>query len=421
MRSNYKQLGNYIEQFDIRNKDCNNSLGLEAIKGISSISKSFIKTKANLVGVSPGNYKIVEPNQFGFNPNTARMGDKIPIALNSGRSNVLVSSIYPTFKIIDANLLLPEYLMMWLRRPEFDRYARFKSHGSAREIFDYGEMCEVELPVPSIEKQREIVKEYNAVVNRIKLNEQLNRKLEETAQVLYKHWFLDFEFPNENGQPYKTSGGRMVYSEELDQEIPLGWKPEFLSDMVNQVCVGFVGSCFDYYTHKELGVPMLRTTDISDLGMTYNNLKYVTEEFHLKNKKSQLRIGDILVARHGSNGMPAIYDKDEEANCLNAIIIKPNVSNDSKLLHCFLTSTPVKEQIQGSLGGSVQDVLNTKIVSSLIFVGQSDINLKIKKHLNLLQSNIEIIRKELRFLELLKSVFLSKMSKVKTFQTSQAV
>ena len=99
MRSNYKQLGQFIEPIDFRNKNSSEPLGLDAIKGISSIYKSFIKTKANLVGVSPGNYKVVKPHQFGFNPNTARMGDKIPIALNSGKNDVLVSSIYPTFKI----------------------------------------------------------------------------------------------------------------------------------------------------------------------------------------------------------------------------------------------------------------------------------------------------------------------------------
>ncbi len=84
--------------------------------------------------------------------------------------------------------------MMWFRRPEFDRYARFKSHGSVREIFDWQEMCDVELPVPSIEKQREIVREYNVVNDRIALNEQLTQKLEDTAQALYKQWFVDFEF-----------------------------------------------------------------------------------------------------------------------------------------------------------------------------------------------------------------------------------
>ena len=84
--------------------------------------------------------------------------------------------------------------------------------------------CEIELPIPSIEKQKEIVKEYNTVISRIKLNEQFNQKLEETAQALYKHWFVDFEFPNAEGKPYKSSGGEMVFNEELDSEIPLGWE-----------------------------------------------------------------------------------------------------------------------------------------------------------------------------------------------------
>lgn len=92
---------------------------------------------------------------------------------------------------MDIELLLPEYLMMWFRRPEFDRYARFKSHGSAREVFDWEEMCKVELPIPSIEKQREIVTEYGVLINRINLNNSLIEKLEDTAQALYKQWFVD--------------------------------------------------------------------------------------------------------------------------------------------------------------------------------------------------------------------------------------
>ena len=285
MKSNYKQLGQYIESFDFRNKNSSEPLGLDAIKGISSIYKSFIKTKANLVGVSPGNYKVVKPNQFGFNPNTARMGDKIPIALNDGENDVLVSSIYPTFKIIDENELLPEYLMMWFKRPEFDRYARFKSHGSAREIFDFDEMRGVELPVPSIEKQREIVKEYNIIVNRIKLNKRLNQKLEETAQALYKHWFVDFEFPNENRKPYKSSDGTMIYNEELDQEIPEGWTDAKLS----QIC--------GYTSEREKIINLNKCTYLSTESMLPNR-GGIQEAASLPNAvtTTKFEIGDILIS-----------------------------------------------------------------------------------------------------------------------------
>jgi type I restriction enzyme S subunit len=109
----------------------------------------------------------------------------------------LVSSVYTVFEIVDHNILDPEYLMMWFRRPEFDRYARYMSHGSVREIFGWEEMCGVELPVPDIERQREIVREYNVVVNRIKLNERMNQKLEETAQAIYRHMFVSVSVEDE--------------------------------------------------------------------------------------------------------------------------------------------------------------------------------------------------------------------------------
>lgn len=267
MRSNYKRLGDYIQSFDIRSRNHPEKLTIENIKGISSISKSFVKTKANLVGVSPDGYKVVEPNCFAYNPNTARMGDKIPIALNKYSEPVLVSSIYPTFKIKNEEHLLSDYLLMWFKRPEFDRYSRYKSQGSAREIFDWAEMCEVEFPVPSIEKQKELVAEYQTIENRMRLNNELCQKLEETAQTVYRHWFEDFEFPviarseaqqndeaistnqilqvaehtaeyqnrselvaernrwvAERSRSYKSSGGEMIYSEELGKEIPKGWK-----------------------------------------------------------------------------------------------------------------------------------------------------------------------------------------------------
>jgi type I restriction enzyme S subunit len=124
---------------------------------------------------------------------------------------------------------------MWFSRPEFDRYARFHSHGSTREAFDWEDMCEVELPIPSIEEQRQIVAQYHAVENKIRVNEQICEKLESTAQTLYKHWFVDFEFPNEEGKPYKSSDGKMVWNEEFGKEIPEGWEVKSLKSLGNVI------------------------------------------------------------------------------------------------------------------------------------------------------------------------------------------
>ena len=181
-----QKLGDYIREVDVRNKDLKvtNLLGL-------SINKSFIPSIANLIGTDMSVYKIVVKNQFVYISDTSRRGDKIAIALLDKYSNAIVSQAYTVFEIIDKEKLLPEYLMMWFKRPEFDRYARFHSHGSAREVFDWSEMCDVLLPIPSIEQQREIVSKYETISKRIKLNEQIIKNLEATAQTLYHKMFVE--------------------------------------------------------------------------------------------------------------------------------------------------------------------------------------------------------------------------------------
>lgn len=227
MKSNYKRLGDYIQPVVGRN----NNLGDLPLVGLS-IQKKFIHSIANTIGTDMSTYKIIENNQFAYGPVTSRNGDKITIALFSDYEKALISQAYIPFEVKDSNELEPEYLMMWFCRPEFDRYARFKSHGSAREIFDWEEMCNVMLPIPSIEKQREIVEEYNTIQNRITLNQNLIQKLEATAQAIYKEWFVDFEFPNEEGKPYKTNGGEMVWNEELGKGIPKGWEVIELKEII---------------------------------------------------------------------------------------------------------------------------------------------------------------------------------------------
>lgn len=181
-----KRLGDYIREVDVRNRD----LEVTKLLGVS-ISKEFIPSIANTIGTDMSSYKIVKPRQFAYGPVTSRNGDKVSIALYKEDENAIISQAYTVFEVKNKQELLPEYLMMWFRRPEFDRYARFKSHGSAREIFSWEEMCDVELPVPPIEQQQKIVSEYEAVTRRIRLNERIIAKLEEMAQALYRKMFVD--------------------------------------------------------------------------------------------------------------------------------------------------------------------------------------------------------------------------------------
>lgn len=185
-RADYKRLGNYIREVDVRNRD----LKVTKLLGVS-ISKEFMPSIANTIGTDMSSYKVAEPRQFAYGPVTSRNGDKVSIALYKDDEKAIVSQAYTIFEVKNKQELLPEYLMMWFRRPEFDRYARFKSHGSAREIFSWEEMCDVELPIPPIEQQQKIVAEYEAITRRIRLNEQIIVKLEETAQALYRKMFVN--------------------------------------------------------------------------------------------------------------------------------------------------------------------------------------------------------------------------------------
>ena len=179
MKTEYRKLGEYIQSVDVRNSD----LRVSRLLGLS-IEKCFIESIANTIGTDFRPYKIVKKGQFAYGPVTSRNGDKITIALLE-EPECIISSSYAVFEITDTSKLLPEYLMLWFSRPEFDRYARFKSHGSVREIFDWDEICRVELPVPDLTQQQHIVNAYNIVNRRIQLLQQINGKLEAAAQCLF--------------------------------------------------------------------------------------------------------------------------------------------------------------------------------------------------------------------------------------------
>ena len=207
----YKRLGDYIREVNVRNKD----LKVTNLQGVS-ISKQFIPSIANTIGTDMSTYKVVNPSQFAYGPVTSRNGDKVSIALYKGDDDAIISQTYTVFEVVDKDKMSSEYLMMWFQRPEFDRYARFHSHGSAREIFDWDELCGVSLPVPPIERQREIVEEYETLSRRIRLNEQMIEKLEATAQALYRKMFVD----------------------GIDKEnLPEGWRMGTLGNVAN---------CLDY-------------------------------------------------------------------------------------------------------------------------------------------------------------------------------
>ena len=245
MKEGYRLLGDFIRQVDVRNTDGKE----ENLLGVS-VQKVFISSIANTVGTDFTKYKVVKRGQFTYIPDTSRRGDKIGIALLTDYDEGLVSNIYTVFEVKDENELLPEYLMLWFSRPEFDRYARFKSHGSVREIMDWDEMCKVELPVPPIDKQRSIVKAYQTITERIELKRRINDNLVATVTAIYRRMFI------EGGRIYPTAPLKQLCSKIGSGATPKGGKTAY----------------------QESGVSLVRSTNVFDYAFSYDDLAHISDE-----------------------------------------------------------------------------------------------------------------------------------------------
>lgn len=251
MKSNYKQLGQFIRQVDVRN-----AAGKEEnLLGVS-VQKTFIPSIANTVGTDFTKYKVVRRGQFTYIPDTSRRGDKIGIALLSDYDEGLVSNVYTTFEVIDKNELLPEYLMLWFSRPEFDRYARFKSHGSVREVMDWDEMCKVKLPVPPISVQRDIVKAYQTITNRIELKRHVNDNLEAVLAASHSKMFFSKDTSEHSKLGELMTFGNGKSRPKTDGTIPVYGGNGVLSytdqhNIENAVLIGRVGAyCGSVYLEQ---------------------------------------------------------------------------------------------------------------------------------------------------------------------------
>lgn len=293
MKLGYRKLGDFIQQVNNRNSD----LSVTNLIGVT-LDKYFIPSVANTVGADMSKYKVINKGQFACKLMSVGRDKKLPVSYYTEDFPSIVSSAYFVFEIIDNNELLDDYLMMWFRRPETDRYLGFISGGDVRGSISWDDLCTIEIKVPDKQTQQEIVKEYNTVTNRIKLNEQLNQKLEETAQALYKHWFVDFEFPNEEGKPYKSSGGEMVYNEELDKEIPEGWDVKKISDFTLKMKSGSTPnrSTNEFWSPNEH--PWIKTGELKN-SVLINSEEYISD-LALKNcPVTLLPINTVLVAMYG--------------------------------------------------------------------------------------------------------------------------
>ena len=330
MKEGYRFLGEYIRQVDIRNKEGKK----ENLLGVS-VQKQFIQSIANTVGTDFTKYKIVKKGQFTYIPDTSRRGDKIAIALLEDYEEGLVSNVYTVFEVIDTEKLLPEYLMLWFSRPEFDRYARFKSHGSVREVMDWEEMCKVELPVPDIEKQRKIVKAYKTITDRIALKQKINDNLVATLQIIYKKMFL------ESQNTYIT-------------------KP--LADLCSKIGSGATpkGGKAAYF---DKGISLIRSMNVFDYFFSYPELAHISQIQANALANVEIQQADVLFNITGVSVTRCCVVPDDvlppRVN-QHVMIIRPyKGKNMSYYIMCTLCTSENKAKLLGiGQSGSTREAIN---------------------------------------------------------------
>ena len=281
MRSNYKKLGRYIKQVKVKNKDGK----VDELCGIS-IDKEFMPSVANVIGTDMTRYSVVSQNQFACNFMHVGRDERLPIALLLENKKVLVSPAYTVFEVTDKSKILPEYLMMWFRRPEFDRYAWFATDSSIRGSLSWEAFYEADIYVPDIEKQREIVKEYNMIINRIELNQKFNQKLEETAQALYKHWFVD---------RYNDSWRRTTFG----NEIKLNYGKSLVASRRKKGDVIVYGSAGVLGFHDKAlidneGIIVGRKGSIGSIFYSYNSFFCIDTAYYITQNDTSLPIEYVL-------------------------------------------------------------------------------------------------------------------------------
>ena len=388
MKEGYRLLGDFIRQVDVRNTDGKE----ENLLGVS-VQKMFIPSIANTVGTDFTKYKVVKRGQFTYIPDTSRRGDKIGIALLTDYDEGLVSNIYTVFEVKDENELLPEYLMLWFSRPEFDRYARFKSHGSVREIMDWDEMCKVKLPVPSIEKQRSIVKAYNTITDRIELKRKINDNLEETAQSLFQEQFAAFYNENELPDGYSIATLDSLCSIKGGKRLPADGEP------------------LDTPTAH----PYIRVRDLGSnryVCLT-NQFQYIDEETHSAISRYIVNTNDIVISIVGTIGLIGkIHTSLNNANLTENCVKLANIHTVTPdyLYYTLCYKKQIKE-IELLTVGAVQSKLPMYNIQSMkILVPPTEVIEDFQHKFDIFNEQIEANTIEIQRLYELQSVLLAKLA-----------
>ncbi len=369
MKDNYRKLGEYIEVLDRRNTDM--KLGIDSVRGISNSKKITETSKATVDENVISKFYVINPGEFVYNPRTTRMGDKVGLALNNTDTPLLFTFNNLAFKIKDAkkNEILPDFLYLFFCRSEFDRYARVNSWGSATELFLFDALCEIKFPVPNLTEQQRIVNAYNTVDHRIRLLQQINEKLEATAQCLFN---------------------------ELTRDKECNAK---LSDIANIL----MGQSPDGDSYNEIGNGEIFYQGKSDFGF-----RYVTERIYTTSPTRIANKNNILLSVRAPVG---VINITRERCCIGRGLaaISSNNKHNSFLFYTLKSLNSAFEFFNGE--GTVFGSINRDSLENLDIIIPDDERLNLfEEQTQKIDEKIDLNEKEIEKLQNFKQLIISRIS-----------
>ena len=375
MTSTYKRLGDYIREVDVRNRD----LSVTTLVGLT-INKAFIPSVANVIGTDLSNYKVIRKEQFACSLMQVSRDGKMPVAMFE-YDTAIMSPAYPMFEVIDKSILMPQYLMMWFSRKEFDREASFYAVGGIRGSLTWEDFCDMKLPIPSIERQREIVAEYETLSKRIHLNKQMISALEATAQALYRKMFVD----------------------GIDKEnLPAGWRVGTIGEFV-ELSQGIQVEVEEqsYIQHPRYN-RFIRIIDYTPGSV--ESPRYV----NIDNKRYYSTREDVVMIRYGDAG--TVCRRLEGIIANNLFKVTPTKTLTRNYIYNFLKSEPIQAEIKGSAASSTMPAITHTSIKELECVVPPDaVIMEYDNMANIIEKQIILHIDESKILTELQSLLLAKM------------
>lgn len=381
----YKSIDELVERIDDRNSDGK----ISTLIGVS-IDKCFINSVANINGTDLTKYKIIRRDDFAVSLMQVSRDSKIPIARLKDYDQAIMSPAYPIFRVRDTSVILPEYLEMWFMRPEFDREAAFIAVGGVRGSMPWEEFAKMRLPVPSLEKQHQVVRAYQIVADRIAIKRRINDNLANTEQAILVETIG-------KDQTMPTTLGELVDFIDGDRGKNYPTFDEFTS----------TGYCL-----------FLNASNVTSTGFNFDACMFVTEEKDKSMNKGHLSLNDIVLTSRGTLGNVALYDKHIGFKNVRInsgmLIIRPKTKRLSPhFIYALLKSSYMKAAIERFKSGSAQPQLPIKDLQKIVFeIPESDAVLaSLDCQFLFIEEQISINNKEIDKLKELGSIFLAELSR----------